>query len=92
MSEFKDVLGRSINVGDTVAYGAGGRGSAGIRVGKIVRSEIRNWNGMQVPVLVLQYKIRGATKGIVFHTFTTPRNIAKLEPMNESEKAFDPFA
>lgn len=37
MSEVKDVLGKPVNIGDTVAFAGAGRGASQFLVGKVVR-------------------------------------------------------
>lgn len=37
MSEVRDVLGKSVNIGDTVAFAGAGRGASQFLVGKVVR-------------------------------------------------------
>ena len=89
MTEFKDMRGNIIDVGDTVAFGAGGK-HGGLRIGKIVRKELRRVHRygeatVERPILMLHYtvdnwnKTRKTRVGITLSQSRSAENILKVE-------------
>ena len=85
--KFYDRVGNEIDVGDRVAYAAGGK-RGGMRVGQIVRKELRHGhytNKTEYAVLCLQYKHSswrskaGRCVGISLTTNTCAINVIKYD-------------
>ena len=47
MNEVKDVMGKPVNIGDTVAFATAGKGASGFAYGKVVRFAGRSSVGIE---------------------------------------------
>lgn len=56
MSEVKDVMGRVVNIGDTVAFAGAGRGASGFAYGEVVRFAGTMSIGIEHELLRVNYR------------------------------------
>ena len=80
MTVFHDVQGNVVDVGDTVAYAAGGKYAGHLRVGKFVRRTTKkDWRG-EFEQLVINYPLGSITKGMAMAAQDVRRAVLKINP------------